>query len=136
MLNKLIGSIRKQISDYKINNSLPGKWKLIEYYTEPGNELLNFKEKQIESENISWDLTFSEDGGFSHFSNLNIPYLKDIDSSEWSKSKNFLTLLNKDDFRKNKEFQFAFEKGNLKLLKKDGFGKIVVFAFFKRIPEI
>lgn len=133
MLNKLIGSIKNYIAEYKINNSLPGKWKLFEYYTEPGEDLLNIKENQVKSDNLIWDIEFNEGGELYNSSNIDIPLVKEIEADTWSKSRNFLILLNSNDFRKNIEFQFAFEKGNLKLLKKDEFGKIIVFAFFKRV---
>ena len=133
MLNKMIQSVKDRIEVYKRDHSLPGSWKLVEYYTEPGDELLNFKEEQIVSDNLHWEITFSEEGEFTLKSNLNISVLEGLESGNWSKSRNFVTLLHPDDFRKNTEFQFAFDKGNLKLLKKDGFGKIIVFAFFKRL---
>jgi hypothetical protein len=42
-----------------------------------------------------------------------------LESGEWSVSKNFITLIHPGDFRNNLEFQFAVEKGDLKFLKKD-----------------
>ncbi|NQU85077.1 MAG: hypothetical protein HQ541_04890 [Mariniphaga sp.] len=130
---KVIESIRQRIKEYKINNSLPGKWKVFEYYTEPGEELINIKESQVKSENLVWNIGFDEDGTFHNSSNLEVAFVKEIEATTWSKSRNFVTLQDPEDFRKNTEFQFAFEKGNLKLLKKDDFGKIIVFAFFNRI---
>ena len=134
MSNKLILSIKNYISDYKKNNSLPGQWKLFEYYTEPGNELIHITESLVDSENHRWQITFEDQGSYIHETNLSISLLEQIEpAGTWSRSRNFLTLLHSADFRKNVEFQFAFEKGNLKLLKKDQFGKVIVFAFFKRL---
>jgi len=133
MFNKLMQPAKQKLAEYKLNHSLPGIWKLTEYYTESGKNLLNYKEDQIASENHIWKLTFREDRTFRTASNLTIPLVRDLGSGTWSKSRNFVTLMHSDDFRNHVEFQFAFEKGNLKLLKKDNFGKIIVFAFFKRI---
>jgi hypothetical protein len=133
MFGKLISKIKSQVAEYKKNNSLPGDWKLYEYYTEYNCELTNFKEPQIVAEQIRWDIEFKEDGVFQHSTSLNIPLIQDMQPGRWSRSRNFVTIVNPTDFRKNIEFQFAFEKGNLKILKKDSFGKIIIFAFFKRI---
>lgn len=132
MFGNMFQSLKNKISEYKKNNSLPGNWKLFEYYTEVGAELVNVKEPQIISEKLFWDIEFKEDGNYSQSSNLEIPLIGAMAAETWSKSRNFVTLIHRGDFRKNVEFQFAFERGNLKLLKKDGFGKILVFAFFKR----
>lgn len=133
MFKRLIASVKNQISEYKRNNSLPGQWKLYEYYTEPGNELLNIKPEQVRSEKHTWDIVFEENGGYQSSSNLKIPIPHNPETGKWSRAKNFVTLIHPDDFRKSIEFQFAFEKGNLKLLKKDDFGRILVFAFFERV---
>lgn len=134
MFRKIFQSIKTNISEYKKNNSLPGRYKLYEYYTDAAEELINVKEAQITSEKIFWDIGFGEDGKYKNDTNLDIPLVKGIGPGNWSRSKNFVTLLHPGDFRRNVEFQFAFEKGNLKLLKKDVTGKIIVFAFFRRLP--
>jgi hypothetical protein len=133
MLRKLFQSIRLKISEYKKNNSIPGCYTLFEYYTDKGKNLVNVKENEIISEKIFWEICFYEDGKYTNKSNLNIPLVVNIESGTWSKAKNFVTLNHPDDFRKSVEFQFAFEEGNLKLLKKDEFGNIIVFAFLRRV---
>lgn len=111
---------------------LPGRWQLFEYFVEPGNELVNVKEEQIKAENQSWEIEFGDEN-FVHKSNLSIEPISSLEGGNWSVSRNYVTLINPKDFRSNIEFQFAIEKGNLKLLKKDAFGKIVFFGFFRRM---
>ena len=134
MFRKVFQSIKTKISEYKKNNSLPGNYKLFEYYTDTDHELVNVKEDQLIAKKLFWDIRLTEDGKCKNDSNLDIPLIADLAPGSWSRSRNFVTLLHPGDFRKNVEFQFAFEKGNLKLLKKDITGKIIVFAFFKRLP--
>jgi len=133
MLRKLIQSVKTNIAEHKRNNSLPGKYKLYEYYSETEKELVHVEETKVTSEKLMWDVEFLEGGGFFSSSNLDIPLVAGIEATRWSKLRNFVTLLDPGDFRKNVEFQYAFEKGNLKLLKKDKAGKILIFAFFNRI---
>jgi hypothetical protein len=134
MPSKLFQSIRAKIAEYKKNNSLPGSFKLFEYYTDRGKELINVKENDIAAKGLFWDLIFNETGTYQSKANLDIPLVSGLKPGEWSKNKNFVTLSQPHDFRSNIEFQFAFDHGNLKLLKKDDFGNIIVFAFFKRLP--
>ncbi len=78
-------------------------------------------------------IELNENGKFVRESNLPISVIQNIEAGEWSVSKNFVTLIHPTNFRNNVEFQFAFEKGNLKLLNKDKLGKIVFFGFFERL---
>jgi hypothetical protein len=135
MFNRFVQSARQKLAAYKLNHSLLGRWKLAEYYTESGKNLFHYKENQIVSENHVWELTFQEEDQYSTSSNLEIPLVQDLQSGRWSKSRNFVTLMHSDDFREQVEFQYAMDKGILKLLKKDPFGKIIVFAFFRRIES-
>ncbi len=111
---------------------IPGKWRLFEYYTEPAGELINIKEEQLKKEDSFWEIEFGEDGRFQQKSGLSIKFLEGAESCKWSLSKNFITLMNPNDFRRNEEFQFAIVNENLKLLKKDTSGKIIFFGFFRR----
>ena len=114
------------------SKQLPGRWELTEYYIEPEGQLINIKEEQIRKEAGGWEIEFSEDNFIQH----NYPAihsLVEIENGTWSVSRNFITLIHPKDFRKNFEFQFAIEKGQLKLLKKDNFGKIVFFGFFRKL---
>ena len=115
------------------SKKIPGNWQLFEYYFEPEKDLIHVKEEQLKTDNQFGILEFEEENIFSFSCNLPISNLASISKGTWSISKNFITFIHPDDFRKNLEFQFAFEKENLKLLKKDQFGKILFFGFFKRV---
>lgn len=117
------------------SKQLPGQWKLFEYYAEPGEELIHKKEKQLKDEQLFFNIEFSENGDFTYDTNLPVDFITTGRSFTWSISKNYLTLIHPDDFRKNQELQFAIEKGVLKILKKDTFGKIILFGFFQKRTE-
>jgi hypothetical protein len=133
IFGKLSTGIKTKIEEYKRDHSLQGSWKLFEYYTEYNCDLTNFKEPQITAEKITWDLEFIDGGKYKQHTSLKIPIIEALGAGTWSRERNYVTIIHPADFRQNVEFQFAFEKGNLKLLKKDVMGKIIVFAFFKRV---
>ena len=114
------------------SKKIPGKWVLFEFYTEPDKELVHKTKDQLKSEKIFWEIDFSTDENYTQSTNLNIPVISKIASGTWSRSRNFITLIHPDNFRNNVEFQFAVEKKNLKLLKKDAFGRIEFFGFFSK----
>jgi hypothetical protein len=117
------------------SKQLPGKWRLFEYYTEKSGELVNFKENQLKQKDIFWEIEFGENGIFKQQTNSQSEFLENTGVSKWSLSKNYITFLHPADFRKNEEFQFAVEKGNLRLLKKDFTGKIELFGFFRKLES-
>ncbi|WP_346861552.1 hypothetical protein [uncultured Draconibacterium sp.] len=111
---------------------LPGKWQLYEYFVDEKEELLHFEEKELKARSQLFELEFSEQS-YSRQSNIPISLIQNSKNGKWSVAKNFVTLLDAENFRDSIEFQFAFEKGNLKLLKKNAFGKIEFFGFFRKI---
>ena len=116
------------------SKKLPGKWQLYEYYIDEAKELKHVKSEQLTSEKQNWNIEFTtEREKYIHNSNLSVPLISKIENGLWSISKNFITIIHPQDFRKNIKFQFAIEKGDLKLLKKDEFGKIEFFGFFKKL---
>lgn len=117
----------------KISKKIPGKWLLYEYYIDSKDELLNFKAEDLKENQQSLQLEFYNEGVFICDGKIPVALFQDAKQNKWSVSKNFITLIHPENFRDNIEFQFAFEKGNLKLLKKDSFGKIVFFGFFKAV---
>jgi hypothetical protein len=117
------------------SKKLPGKWKLYEYYVDVKDELLHFEEKMLAENRQGFEIEFNAEGNFVHSSSLPLSIIQNLENGEWSVSRNFITLMHPKNFRDNVEFQFAFEKGNLKLLKKDAFGNIEFFGFFKPIRE-
>jgi hypothetical protein len=112
---------------------IPGEWHLFEYYRDEKDELLHFTEDLLKEKLLSAEMRFVNTGTFSLKSNLPIPLFQNKTEGDWSVTKNFITLIDPNTFRNNIEMQFAFEKGNLKLLKKDAFGKIEFFGFFRKI---
>ncbi len=114
------------------SKKLPGKWQMFEYYFEPEKELKHITEEKLNENKQHWDIEFTEDEKYFHNSNLSVLLISGIENGTWSISKNFITLIHPHNYRNNVEFQFAIEKGNLKLLKKDEFGKIDFFGFFRR----
>jgi hypothetical protein len=113
---------------------LSGKWILYELYTEPADKLIHKAEDQINTENLFCEIEFTEDRFLMLKSNLTIPSLPNTLKGTWTRSKNFLKIgISDQDQPRMLEFQFAVEKENLKLLKKNRNGKIEVFGFFRRI---
>jgi hypothetical protein len=117
------------------SKQLPGQWILFEYYLDKGEDLLNVKEEELKRKNENWTIEFAERDKFLQQGNLSINLISGIENGVWSISRNFVTIINPSDFRKNVEFQFAIQKNQLKLLKKDGFGKIEFFGFFRKLEK-
>jgi hypothetical protein len=117
------------------SKQLPGKWQLFEYYTEKSGELVNVKEGELKQRDIFWEIEFDENGEFSQQTNSPSGFIENTGANQWSLSKNYITFLHPADFRKNEEFQFAVEKGNLRLLKKDFTGRIELFGFFRKVGK-
>lgn len=114
------------------SKKIPGEWKLYEYYIDVKDELLHFNEEALKDNNNQLELEFGENGAFDRKAILPVSLMQNLNKGSWSVAKNFITIIDPSNFRNNVEFQFAFEKGNLKLLKKDAFGKIEFFGFFKK----
>lgn len=113
------------------SKQLPGKWQLFEFFIETNGELKNLKQQQLSELNLKWDIEFAADNQFVHISSLNLNLIQTIQNGKWKLKKNFLELASKDS--KPVSFQFAIEKEQLKLLKKDETGQIEFFGFFRRI---
>lgn len=112
---------------------LPGKWQLVEYYTETGSELLNIKEVDLSHNKEFWTIELTPENRFYHQCNLPVGLISKISNGEWQITKNYIAFLSSDNHGSNTEFQFAVENGRLKLLKKDAKGRIEFFGFFKKI---
>lgn len=114
---------------------LPGKWQLFEYYRDLEDGLHHAHEEQLKKSGENWTIEFFEDEKLAHQKNMTIPIIAKIENGDWNISKNYITFLHPSEFRNHIEFQFAVEKNILKLLKKDNFGKIEFFGFFKKMVE-
>ncbi|HKL31327.1 MAG TPA: hypothetical protein VJ919_02265 [Tangfeifania sp.] len=133
--SKFIRWLEKSEMFARPSKQLPGEWTLFEYYTEPGEELIHKQEEQLKVEQLFLKIEFSENGDFSYDTNLPVNFIDAHGKFTWNIVKNFIILIHPDDFRKKQEFQFAIEKGVLRILKKDSFGKIILFGFFRKPPE-
>ena len=120
-----------------ITKKIPGDWQLFEYYYDLKEDLIHWTEADLKNNNESLQVILTEEEQFSLNSKLPLSVFKNVTAGKWSVSRNFITLIDPKNFRNNLEFQFAFEKDNLKLLKKDKMGKIEFFGFFRsaRSPQ-
>lgn len=112
---------------------IPGKWLLYEYFVDAEQELLHFTEADLKTEKHSLDIVFEKDGGFVLSSTVLIKCIANMEEGSWRVSRNFMTLVSAEDHSDSIEFQIAFEKGNLKMLKKNVAGKIEFFGFFRKL---
>lgn len=115
-----------------VSKRFPGEWNLYEYYVDVKDELIHLEKNELDSAGQACMLKFSEEGLFNCQSNIPISLFQSLEKGDWSRARNYITLMDPKEFRNNVEFQFAFEKGNLKLLKRDPSGKIAFFGFFKQ----
>ncbi|MDD4109593.1 MAG: hypothetical protein PHH93_12825 [Prolixibacteraceae bacterium] len=111
---------------------IPGIWTLFEYYTEPGSELINFKEEQLKKDSKFWEIEFSENRELRQNSNLSVHFMENNFVYNWRLAGNYLKIFHSGDTHHYEEFQYAVERNLLKLLKKDKEGRIVFFGFFKK----
>ncbi len=111
------------------SRQVPGKWQLVEYYIETGNELRNITENKLKADGEFWNIEFTPEKNYSKNSNLPLPLISGLKNGNWNISKNYITLSSSEE---SIEFQFAIEKEILRILKKDNLGKIIFFGFFKR----
>lgn len=112
------------------SKQIPGGWQLAEYYVETDDELQNVPEEQLNARKEIWNIIFSDDNNYAQQCNLPVSLLSDIKDGNWKISKNYITLTSNSNIL---EFQFAIEKEQLKLLKKDEKGRIEFFGFFNRL---
>jgi len=114
---------------------IPGKWQLFEYYTETEGELVHLKEKQLKEMNQYWHIEFNSGGQVIHTSNLPVSFLHGSEHDNWQIIRNFITLYSSEKIQDDIKFQFAIEKQQLKLLKKDPSGRIEIFGFFRKMSS-
>jgi len=114
------------------SKQIPGKWQLFEYYIEAGRELLHFTEDQLKVNEIFWTIEFNHDDHFSHNCFLPVAMIAEMKDGIWNVSKNYIHFISPENFRDSIQFQFAIDKGTMKLLKKDTTGRIEFFGFFRK----
>ena len=109
-----------------------GDWYLNEYFIDQNNELKNVKKETLKTNQQFWEVTFAPENRAIHNLHVDVPILKNIENGEWSIQKNYLRFHHPEDFKRSIEFQFAIDRGVLKILKKNIKGEIDFFGFFKR----
>lgn len=114
-----------------ITKKIPGHWHLFEYYYDQNLDLIHRNENELKAEGEAMQIALDGSEKFTLNAKLSIGVFNNIKEGSWSVHRNYITFVDPKDFRNNLEFQFAFEKENLKLLKKDKMGKIEFFGFFK-----
>lgn len=117
------------------SRQLPGRWRLFECYTEPGDQLENLKEEDLKQSGYHWEIEFEEYGRLSQQKNFPVKFLTDTSECNWQIARNFLKLNLSGTPETMEIFQFAISRGELKLLQKDTDGKIIFFGFFRKIEE-
>lgn len=117
-----------------VSKSLVGTWLLFEYYMDEREELVHMREFDLQRESQKVLITFTDEE-FEVNAQISVPLVQRLKKGRWSIANNFITFVDPANFRNNVEFQFAFEKGNLKLLKKDERGMIEFFGFFKPVAD-
>jgi hypothetical protein len=131
LLSKFLHWLQSTEMFARPSKQLPGKWQLFEYFVETNGELKNLKQQQLTELNLKWNIEFAADNQFFHVCSLDHSLINRIRNGKWKLQKNFLELIS--DESKTVIFQFAIEKEQLKLLKKDKAGQIEFFGFFNRI---
>jgi len=113
------------------SRQIRGRWALFEFYVEPGEVLIHRDEKQLRDEKLFWEIEIAAGGSFRQRTNIPGGFLPAVTACQWRCSKNFLLLSDPGNPENKREYQFAIDRGILKLLKKRVSGKIEVFAFFR-----
>lgn len=113
-----------------------GKWELYEYYVDTKNGLINFKEKELISSKVMLVLSILENREILLAGKFPVDRFCDMEEGMWRISRNYITFSNPDSHDESVEFQFAFERGNLKLLNKNSKGEILFFGFFKKQKQL
>lgn len=135
LFRSLLSWVNKKYIYINPSFQLPGKWRLFEYYSEPGGSLVNVKEEQIKKEDQYLEIGFRREGKLEWVANLPVQFLDGASSYTWRSSRNFIILFQADDSRKKVKLQFAIVKEELKLLKKNQDGRIEFFGFFSKVEE-
>ncbi len=135
MARRIKTFIQKQISNYRLNNSLHGEWELFEYYYDSKNILQHVEKDQLKSEGNFWELSFLEPGILKMNVRLPVQSVNGLYANKWSRKRNYVAFADEELGKNAISFQYSIDKGILKLLKKDKSGKIEIFAFFERIDD-
>ncbi len=132
IFNALPGWIKQIKLPERPEKKIIGKWQLVEYYIDREKELLHFDEASLKTNNINFILTFLESSEFILRGNLPVVMFSSFQEGNWSISRNYLNWIHPKNANNNIRFQFAFDKGIFKILKKDEKGNIEFFGLFRK----
>ena len=133
--NKFINWLKSTELFARPSKQIVGEWQLVEYYVDTEDKLINISEKQLKDDDRFWRINFLKEKYFRQQNNLNIKVIENIENGNWETTRNFVMLYGMEKLKQSFEFQFAIERDQLKLLKKDKKGRIEFFGFFTRINE-
>ena len=126
---------QKHVLNYRMKHSLLGDWIMFEYYFDSGTELNHIKKGQLEANAQKWELSFFDQGTLKSVIYLKGLFIDGYSTNKWIKRKNQITLFDETRPEGSITFQYAIDKGILKLLKKEDSGRIQIFAFFERVQK-
>lgn len=131
--SKMLSELKAQNIFTNPRNLLPGKWQLVEYFTEPETELLHVDEDELQQKKEFLQLSFTQEKAFTPVCNIaNTPFTGLAEGS-WGLSRGYLTLSSDKEEVKDVKFRYAFHKDELRLLIKNPPEKIEFFGMFRRV---
>lgn len=134
LISRIGGMIRSSQMFERPSKKIIGSWQLFEYFMDKHQQLVHLQIDDLKAKQEYYQIDFQENE-FQQNLTLEVECIQNLPSGKWEINKNFLQLIDESNFRNNVEFQFAFEKENLKLLKKNKQGEIEFFGFFSRVPD-
>lgn len=134
LFTKIGGILRTSEIFERPSKKIRGTWQLFEYFMDKEEQLLHLQADDLKAKNELLQIEFRE-VDFVQSTTIPASFLQNLSSGKWELSRSFLHLIDEKNFRNSIDFQFAFEKDNLKLLKKNKQGEIEFFGFFKRLPS-
>lgn len=132
LVGNLIGWLKTTEMFYNPKEHLTGKWDMYEYFTEVEGELMHIQEKDLKDKKHQFFLELIPD---TFKASCSLPeHILDIKKEgQWEASRQYITFgLDAPSDQGKSTYQFAIDKGFLKLLKKDSSGKIIFFGFFRQ----
>jgi len=133
--NKIVPKIIKWLQSSEMfarpSKQIPGKWRLDEYYFETKDGLNHLPEPKLRESGQSWNIDFSPENRLNHVCSLPLPLLQNLTDCNWRIYRQFLYIIPAS--QETIKFQYAIDKEQLRLLKKNVTGQIEFFGFFNRI---
>lgn len=134
LFTKIGGILRTSDLFERSTKKIRGTWQLFEYFVDKEEQLVHLQCDELKAKNESMQIEFGEKD-FVQKSSVPINFIENLTNGKWEMNRNYLQLIDEKEFRNSVKYQFAFEKDNLKLLKKNVQGEIEFFGFFKRLSS-